>query len=345
MEIGSEFEWNKTFLFNKKTNTNGKEINSSVWTFSGRTSIEVVLKNLEAVNKAILPSYCCDSMIDSFRKAGIEVCFYDVNYDEKADINININIPDDVDVFLWCNYFGYRSQMPDITEFKQQGGIVIEDITHSLLSDNIYDIQSDFLVASIRKWLPVLCGGYCASVNSALTKFPKVYPAEAFLNKKRNAMKLKNEYLADNDSKKKSVFLSMFSETNEWLSNNYKDLKIDKESERIILQTDFDKIKQIRKRNAKFLHEGLKKCNYIKTLFPIELMDCPLFVPIVVENGKRDFIRKRLIENDIYCPVHWPIPEGCQSNLYDIELSLVCDQRYDEEDMRRIVDVLCDGIR
>ena len=341
-EIGSEFEWGGIHSNNEKCGLNILKRNS-VLAFSGRTSIEVVLDNIIDINKAMLPSYCCDSMIEPFKKAGVDVCFYDVIYDGK--LICNLNIPHDIDVLLWCNYFGYRLQMPDITDFKKRGGIVIEDITHSLLSDNMYDTQSDFLVASIRKWLPVLCGGYCASVNSSLTELPKVYPSEAFLNKKRNAMKLKNEYLADNDKKKKSVFLSMFSETNEWLCNNYTDLKIDKESERIVLQTDFDKIKQIRKRNAKFLHEGLKKCNYIKTLFSIELMDCPLFVPIIVENGKRDFIRKRLIENDIYCPVHWPKPEGCKSNLYDIELSLVCDQRYDEEDMRRIVDVLCDGIR
>lgn len=181
-EIGSEFS--QIILKNRDDIVYLNNNRKNLLTFSGRTSIDVVLKNLESANKALLPSYCCDSIIDPFRKAGIEVCFYDVNYDEEADINININIPDDVDVFLWCNYFGYRLQMPNITDFKKRGGIVIEDITHSLLSDTTYDTQSDFLVASIRKWLPVLCGGYCASVNSSLTEMPKVYPAEAFLNKK-----------------------------------------------------------------------------------------------------------------------------------------------------------------
>ena len=70
-------------------------------------------------------------------------------------------------------------------------------------------------------------------------------------------------------------------------------------------------------------------------------MDCPLFVPIVIAKEKRNAIRKKLIDNQIYCPVHWPHPNAeCQSNLYEMELSLVCDQRYNGDDMKRIVEVL-----
>ena len=72
-------------------------------------------------------------------------------------------------------------------------------------------------------------------------------------------------------------------------------------------------------------------------------MDCPIFVPILTTN--REAIRKKLIENEIYCPIHWPKPnDKCESNLYELELSLICDQRYNEADMQRIVDVInnCD---
>ena len=71
-------------------------------------------------------------------------------------------------------------------------------------------------------------------------------------------------------------------------------------------------------------------------------MDCPLFVPVLLEN--RDKVRKHLTENKIYCPVHWPKPEGADSNIYDMELSLICDQRYGVNDMERIVSVLSEVI-
>ena len=68
--------------------------------------------------------------------------------------------------------------------------------------------------------------------------------------------------------------------------------------------------------------------------------DTPIFLPIFMETKERDGLRKHLIEMGIYCPVHWPKPEGCESNIYDLELSLICDQRYGIEDMKRIVSVI-----
>lgn len=339
MEIGSEFAWTNSMNLDKNIFLNDKNVKNFMLTFSGRTSIDIVIRNIGDVKKVMLPSYCCDSMVEPFRKNGLEVCYYNVYYDDK--LMIELNIPDDVDILMWSNYFGYKIEMPDVSHFKQKGGIVIEDITHSLLSDAVFNPQSDFLVASIRKWLPVLCGGYCASFNSILKDKPKKYPPEFFVRERKKAMKLKQEYLIDNDKKKKTAFLSIFSNTNEWLRHNYTDLMIDAESEQIISRTDFEWVKEIRTKNAKRLYEGLQNCNSVKPLFESNLMDCPLFVPVIIAEEKRNIIQKKLIDNEIYCPIHWPKPDGCNSNLYNIELSLICDQRYDEKDMQRIIDVLC----
>ena len=68
----------------------------------------------------------------------------------------------------------------------------------------------------------------------------------------------------------------------------------------------------------------------------------PLFVPVLVPEGRRDALRKHLIQNEIYCPVHWPLTEHHKIDqrsaaIYENELSLVCDQRYGAADMERIV--------
>ena len=112
-------------------------------------------------------------------------------------------------------------------------------------------------------------------------------------------------------------------------------------SKNYLLHVDYWAHQSKRISNAIILYEGLTHNPYIEFLFPIKDMDCPLFVPVIVQNEKRDLIRKKLIEHSIYCPVHWPHPKAtCESNLYDMELSLICDQRYNEEDMQRIIDVL-----
>lgn len=336
-EIGSEFHFFKSKC--AKTGNNLFYMDHACFVFSGRTAIEEVLKNEKNIKKAMLPSYCCDSIIEPFRNAGIEVCFFSVSFDKK--IKIDIDIPDDVDCLFWCNYFGFEVPMPDLVRFKNRGGIVIEDITHSLLSVKQSHNCSDYLVASLRKWEPVLCGGYFVTTKDVELSCKFNQPSDTFLSDKIKAMKMKQLYLAGDKDVDKAVFLTLFSKSNKWLADNYSGLAIDTYSKKYLLSVDYQKQKEIRTNNAKILYEGLKNNQYIDFLFHIESMDCPLFVPIIISDGKRDILRRKLIDNKIYCPIHWPHPkEECQSNLYDLELSLICDQRYNEDDMNWIVEVL-----
>ena len=298
--------------------------------FSGRTALETVLKEIPYARSAILPSYCCDSMIQPFRDANIEIFFYSVEY--QNGIEVKVNIPNNIDIFLWTNYFGFRTPMPDLEGFN---GIIIEDITHSLFSRYTYHSQSHYLVASIRKWVPINCGGYCASTFGELKNAPTLEPPEMIMNKKRIAMKMKADYLIDLDVEKKEKYLSLFEETNKCFSSNYSGLAIDELSSRYLCSIDMERIRRIRKQNAKVLYDEIPS-KYM--IFAESDMDCPLFVPIFLEN--RDFVRKAMIDNEIYCPIHWPKPKECSSNLYESELSLICDQRYNENDMERIVKVL-----
>ncbi len=227
--------------------------------------------------------------------------------------------------------------MPDLSSFKENGGIIIEDITHSFLSEQQYHSQSDYLVASLRKWEPIYCGGYCAATKGKLQYIPDTEPSEDFIQLKQQAMKLKAEYLIDHDEKKKPEFLRMFGESNSWLAENYSGLSIDSWSKEYMSTVDIQKQRAVRCSNAHVLYDGLK--DEVQFMFSEEDMECPLFVPILLGED-RDRIRRGLTENSIYCPIHWPKPQYCESNLYDIELSLVCDQRYNEEDMMRIIKVL-----
>jgi len=304
--------------------------------FSGRTAIETVLLNLPKAKKALLPSYCCDSMLEPFRRAGIDVGFYPVEFEDG--LIAYISEFEDANILLWCNYFGFHTPMPDLTDYVGCGGVIIEDVTHSLLSDRVYHPQSHYLVASLRKWEPIACGGYCAAISGELKHIPTELPCSGFLESKRAAMEMKAAYLTDGDEEKKSRYLPMFSESNTWLAENYSRLSIDPCSQKYLAHIDMEKQKSIRRRNAELLYSGLT--NTVRFLFPLEDMDCPLFVPIILPE-KRDALRKELTANQIYCPIHWPHPNAnCYSNLYDSELSLICDQRYTVEDMQRIVRVI-----
>lgn len=335
-EIGSEFQYIKS------DNANGiilPKVKDYTFTFSGRTAIETVLNNEPSIKKALLPSYCCDSMIEPFRQKRIEISFYSVNYQEKLVINFE---DIEVDAILWCNYFGFKYKMPDFSEFINKGGIIIEDITHSFYSLEQFNEQSHYLIASLRKWEPLISGGYCGCRNGILNTKPIIYPSNKFVFNKKLAMKEKSDYLNGFEVEKED-YLKKFNNSNKWLSLNYSNLKIDNYSLRYLKCVNVEKQIMIRRNNAKVLYYGLKNNENICFLFEEEAMDCPLFVPIIIKNGRRNELRKKLIENEIYCPIHWPKPNNnCESNLYYLELSLVCDQRYDEKDMQRIVSIIND---
>ena len=338
-EIGSEFP----FSSNECSNSVSQypyDMRNGCFVFSGRTAIEMVLMNESSIHKALLPSYCCDSMIEPFRRFGIEIDFYSVNYIDQ--IMIELKVDNDVDCILWCNYFGFTLPMPDMSGFIERGGIIIEDITHSLYSREQFHEQSLYRVASIRKWESILCGGYCISKRKKMLDIPLKKPDDYFLQNKKNAILLKQRYLEGKDDIEKQKYLQMYADANKWLIDNFSCLAIDEYSKKIIYHINYQKHINQRINNAKVLYRGLKKHTNIEFMFDIHDMDCPLFVPVIIKNGKRDYIRKELIDNEIYCPVHWPHPNAnCDSNLYKLELSLICDHRYDKEDMQRIIGVLC----
>lgn len=336
IEIGSEFHWPE------KECSGGivfpSMIEDYVLTFSGRTAIETVLKNEPNISKVAMPSFCCDSMIEPFRQLDIKITFYDVYYDNG--LKIDFIIDDDVDCVLWNNYFGFEIQMPDFSSLINKGVVIIEDITHSFYSKIQYDKQSKYLVASIRKWEPIICGGYCASTKNKLQNKPIEIPSTKFCLEKKKAMLDKKMYLDGNTSISKDDYLNAFKKSNNWLRDNYSGLKIDNESMEILTSADFENNKYIRRRNAEILYSQISN-NCIKFLFDKEKMDCPLFIPVILEPSVRYEIMNELIANKIFCPIHWPHPKAdCASNLYDTELSLICDQRYSEKDMLRIASVI-----
>ena len=293
---------------------------------------------MSSARKATLPSYCCDSMIEPFRKAGIGIEFYPVNH--HGELQVTLDAHSDADILLWCNYFGFRNRMPEMGEYLNGGGVIIEDITHSLFSERPYHNQSNYLVASIRKWEPVNCGGFCSKVGGYLHQASLPEPPQEFVDLKLSAMEMKAEYLRGEMRDGKDRFLRMFADSNRWLAENYSGLGIDPWSREYLNHVDVDSQRRTRRANASVLYEALE--GKVEFLFPEDDMDCPLFVPVLIKH--RDEVRKRLTENGIYCPVHWPRPKGCVSNLYERELSLVCDQRYNTKDMERIAFVLSDAV-
>lgn len=342
-EIGSEF-----WLENLNND------NSRVYLLSGRTAIDLILQDILAsdsqVNSVYMPAWCCESMLQPFHDRGIEICLYDMSY-KNGQLEYEVDNECHTDIFFFTNYFGYNNTISEetIRRFKKRGCIVIYDRTHSLFQeDSQYVDIADYSFASIRKWLGVPCGAYVSKKNGLLIASQlKEYP---YLSEKVDAMKLKAKFIQGDTSISKQVFLDKYNRFGHSLVECYRDFKMDDLSLYLWNCADKDNLKIRRKVNTAFLQTHLKELPQVHTMFHASGSECCLFLPILFETeNERNRVRNYLISNSIYCPIHWPKPNSITNSmhvndLYNHELSLICDQRYHVNDMSRILDILKEAL-
>ncbi len=321
-EIGSEF-WDVPVIEKR----NGLFPKSTQWYLCGRSALQAIIADLEEVQSVSLPSWCCDSMIKPFIDAGLDVHFYPVYWQNGLVQEISM----DSDVLFLMDFFGVSGQQLDLSEYK---GIIIRDVTHSLFSAT-YD-DADYYFGSLRKWCGIWTGGYSWTRNGH-----KLYPGNIdnseYVDLREKAMQQKTKYIAG--ERKDKEYLRLFDEAEEYLENVGIALAKDQDIS-LAVHLDVEKIVERRRANAEVLRKELSDWLIFPTLADT---DTPMFVPVLVPDGKRDVLRQHLINNEIYCPIHWPVSEYHDLDertliIYKNELSLVCDQRYTDDDMSRVVE-------
>lgn len=227
---------------------------------SGRTAIDFVLRDIlenREINSVYFPSYCCQSMLQPFIDHGIDIIFYDVDYEDK--LRFNINTRQECDIFFAMNYFGFSKGRMDcyIETFKKRNIIVIEDSTHSLLSAKSYNTQSDYIVASLRKWFPIISGGIAIKTSEKFNIKQKDGTLEEMISIRELAMLQKGRYLNGDNSIEKVDFLGKYRSANEMLKRKYPLYCIDRNSYKILRNLNVESVIRKRKENAKKIYKNL----------------------------------------------------------------------------------------
>ncbi len=330
-EIGSEF-WDVP-ITQKQNNLFPKHTG---WFLSGRSALQSIIRELPQNGSVSMPSWCCDSMVKPFIDAGMKVQFYPVYWQGEFIQDVDF----ECDVLFLMDYFGYTTTISDLSFYK---GIIIRDVTQSIFSTTYSD--ADYYFGSLRKWCGVWTGGYAWSKDGHVLSIG-VIEDQGFTVLREKAMQQKKAYITGHtDGCGKGIadkeYLKTFEDAEEILEY----VNIVPAAERDIWMAqrlDIEFIKSRRRANSKVLRSALPDLLVFQEMAKA---DCPMFVPILVPDGQRDELRRYLIKNDVYCPVHWPLSEfhilsDKDKLLYANELSLVCDQRYIEEDMCRIVELI-----
>ena len=319
-------------------------VQDSCFTFSGRNAIDVALRDLlktRSIHCVYMPSYSCVSMHQPFLDKGMKIEFYRVGFENGA-FTYELPKADKNSIVLIMSYFGLSTgaEREAIRTLHAGGAVVIEDITHSLLRGDAASEESDYLVASLRKWFAVPTGGWVGKRAGTIAEKPALDSNHA-VKDKIAGMKEKYGYLTGKIDSKENFLLTQAKFDNDLIHVD-KMLKIDDVSLGILRETDVQAVADRRRKNARILMEGLRGLEGLTLPEFDPENDTPLFLPVFLKTEERNALRQFLINRGIYCPVHWPEVMGAPEGVRENELSLICDQRYSEGDMKAIAAAVCD---
>lgn len=325
--IGGEFSISEEQLFKNEC------VDIKIDTSSGRTALFFILEHIAKKNKnnkILLPSYLCDSITKAVIDAGWEYDFFQIDENLRIDLSKLYNLSQ-YSTILLINYFGMIDLKDDITFLKKQSPdlIIIEDDVQAFYELN--NSIADYSFCSLRKWFPCPDGALVLPRDVICSKHKKAKWSQYKLA--GNLLKSYSSFIDD------CVALDLLNKGEQLLEEDYI-CEASDASKIIYSNLNFNEIANKRKNNAIVLHNELEKIG-INHMYNKESV--PLFIPIFVKD--RDKLRKIYFDNNIYTPKHWPKTNDVlngQCTLYDNELSLICDQRYNEKDMLTQIRILKD---
>lgn len=348
-EIGSEFWTGCTPLDGSGVKQLMPAGMQTHFTLCGRTALELVLRDAVAerrIRKAYLPSYCCHTMIEPFVAKNIPVEFYPVFFTDTG-ISWEFRENNDCDLIFLMDYFGFRNESTLSLAARQRamGKCVVYDATHAMFCKNMDYSACDYVFGSFRKWFGVNAG-FCAK-NGIWNEFPVLTSNNRYTEQRNAAFDRKQEFMAGKPVDK-NVFLQAFSQVEESLETDYLGYGPDGASLRALASVNVEFIRQRRRENAAFVIEQILSLKKDTVATPYKMLtkdECPLFVPLQVDRTVRPQLRGELIRQRVYLPIHWPLSDlhrvdTLSEKIYASELSFVCDQRYNKQNMERAIEVI-----
>lgn len=313
---------------------------------SGRAALYQILMSIKLTTfKVWLPGWLCESMIDAVKRTGLDYGFYELGADLRMDVGrfVEKNRPvSENDVIVLVNYFGMVDIEETIAELHslKVGSVIVEDDVQALFSflDNKATHLADYRFTSLRKTIAAPDGGLvCTKRQMLLAQHKNTFAAY----KLKGALVKGAAYETTDDGE----YLALFEKGEDLIENNYES-KMSGEASAILAGTNFEEVAKKRRENARYLTSKLEELG-VEPLLKCTDNQVPLFVPIVIDN--RDKVRRELRRSRIFCPVHWPLRKDMEALpmgrwMAEKELSLVIDQRYNQEDMDCIAQVLKDTL-
>lgn len=292
---------------------------------SGHHAIQYVLLSLGNVKKVYVPFFTCDVVLLPMKQLSVEYVFYRIN--ENLEIADNIELSEG-EYLIYTNYFGIKDAYCKRLG-KQYGRNLIVDSAQALFMKPIEGIN---MIFSYKKYVGVPDGGAAYTVGSCLPEIEVGYSHDLCSSLVERA---------DNDIPK--GYASFHNEGEILCQKSMQSMS--NLTKAILSSIDFDDIKQRRIVNFAYLHSALSKSNKLSRLIDEsnDLYECPLVYPYYSDNAE---LRQYLISHKVFVARYWPnVLDWCKPGDIEYELAshlipLPIDQRYGEEEMDRIINLI-----
>ncbi|RZM81186.1 hypothetical protein C3B51_09360 [Pseudoalteromonas rubra] len=334
-EVGSEYHFETT-----SSSEFYEWPTSSIFVASGRTPV-LLLKELLGNQVLHYPDFFCWDVIKFWESHGIKTKSYDVSFTDGR-FKVNFSSVPLRGVVLAVNFFGCDDSK-SWQDFKAENDIfLIEDHTHSPVSDWVKNSNADYAFSSLRKTLPISDGCIFWSPNSRDLPNAELPAFNSAI--KIEAMKLKTEYL-EGGNVDKQVFLDLFSEGESCIVKSEPSGISKQAFTQVFRGYPVDYI-VTRKRNFETFLKALSDV----TLKHINLLhyshaETPFGAIFTCETAAvRARLRRYLIDNKVYCPVHWPQEKGKVTDksfaLAERIITIPIDQRYSLQDVVLVAQII-----
>ena len=335
-EFGSDFHFIDTYNSGRAHLTN--VFNGATLLADGRQCIVVLIRQY-GWKRIWMPDYFCYEVIDTIKEqTGIKVMFYEDTPLHEGQVE---NLPfKEGDVLLRMNFFGLRDKRSN----KNIPCPVIEDHTHDPFGHWALYSDADWCISSIRKILPLPEGGMMWSPKgyNLTLDLQQSEENEQIAATRWEGMEMKTAYLIGEDVSKEE-FRKRYTETEEFFDRAEPAIIDNRSREVVSKQLDIN------------LWQGAKRKNWVLLKSLVNQDSCTVMIPedesctafsltlLMKTMAQRDELRKRLIEACVYPAILWAVPVSASENSKDFSermLSIHCDGRYTEEDVRQLASIL-----
>ena len=284
---------------------------------TGRNCLEYIL-HMRGYKRVYLPYYSCEVLLEPFKKLGVDYTFYHIN--ERLELGEDIQLKEG-EALLCINYFGLKREYVKTLGAKY-GRQLIVDNTQAFYDEPFTGVDTFY---SCRKFFGVADGAYlyCDQLLDMELEQDQSWQRMDYLLKRIDVspeaayadFKARGADLHDNPIKTMSRLTS-----------------------RIMASIDYQQAAQHRRENYLLLDGALNGKNGMS--LPLTDDTIPMVYPFLTDD---EGLRQRLIDHKIFVAQYWPnVLKWCVTTHIDYRMAqlllpLPIDQRYGEEELKKII--------